>query len=912
MVVDALKDLSIQDPQLGGNIQFQPVRWDPPGAKTPMEATRPAQDSVNFHCKPSECDIVVAILWSRLGEICEHPDYRKPDGRYMTGTEWEILNAANNKRGDRPHLLLYKSTRPSNPDPTTEDTVESVEAKAQEWVRRRKNLQQFLDDWKRNHAAEPTPYGQPAEFAQLVKENLQVLGKQLLDESALPDATAEALAPAPPQDPWRGPPYVGLDAFSPEQSRIFFGRRLQIQQILKKVLDPKHRFGIVEGASGSGKSSLVLAGVVPLLPSEWWWCRVRLTDCGGRGDPDPMLSLAEALCPLLSGGGWTKEALADDLEAGGEARSNLIAALLAKVSTQGELLVYLDQFEELFTQVRKTRQEAFHALLDSLGRTARVRILASMRDEFSPELSGRPVLAGLLSAGFRYPLGTPSLGDLYEMARGPARLAGLEVSQELALHLVRDTQAMESPLPIFELTLTTLWEQNPGAPIDLSAYRAIGGIAGVVRGRADEALKRMRLSEERVAEELLDPLFPHLVEVGESGPPTRKRARLKDLARDESLEQRVRALCDQRLLTTWGDIVEVAHESLFAAWPALEKWVEARRAAFREWHHMAYSARVWHEKGRPVDLLWRQERLEEFLEATAELGLQPARGIQSHFLISEWCRKWKRLQDPRASHRERADYGDRLAEIGDTRPGIGLHPDGTPRIAWCPVPPGTVDLENEAGTFTVSEPFRIAKYPITHLQYRAFVKQGYGQANADWWTGLHREDEAAIQYRPIANYPADNVSWFDAMAFCGWLSARLAARGELADDKVIRLPTEWEWQQAATRGKPTRKYPWGDWQEGYANTSESKLSRTTAVGMYPHGTWPGGPLDMAGNVFEWCLNQYQKPSDTSVATEGSRVLRGGCWEGGRVQMRCVNRDGGRPDCRSNDVGFRVVCASPTN
>ena len=86
------------------------------------------------------------------------------------------------------------------------------------------------------------------------------------------------------------------------------------------------------------------------------------------------------------------------------------------------------------------------------------------------------------------------------------------------------------------------------------------------------------------------------------------------------------------------------------------------------------------------------------------------------------------------------------------------------------------------------------------------------------------------------------MSWYEAIAFCRWLSAQLGY--------VVRLPTEFEWQQAATHGELERAYPWGpDWEEGRCNSGESRLNRTTAVGLYPHGTWPDGPLDMAGNVW---------------------------------------------------------------
>jgi formylglycine-generating enzyme required for sulfatase activity len=101
------------------------------------------------------------------------------------------------------------------------------------------------------------------------------------------------------------------------------------------------------------------------------------------------------------------------------------------------------------------------------------------------------------------------------------------------------------------------------------------------------------------------------------------------------------------------------------------------------------------------------------------------------------------------------------------------------------------------------------------------------------------------------------------MAYCQWLSAALGF--------PVRLPTEWEWQQAATGGDPRSEFPWGEWQEGRANTVESELGRMTAVGLYPQGASAQGVLDLAGNTWDWCLNKFDTPSDAT------RLLTPGAW-----------------------------------
>ncbi|MDS4042035.1 MAG: SUMF1/EgtB/PvdO family nonheme iron enzyme, partial [Candidatus Competibacter sp.] len=159
------------------------------------------------------------------------------------------------------------------------------------------------------------------------------------------------------------------------------------------------------------------------------------------------------------------------------------------------------------------------------------------------------------------------------------------------------------------------------------------------------------------------------------------------------------------------------------------------------------------------------------------------------------------------------------------------------------------------------------------------------------------------QFNRRDNHPAESLCWLEAMAYCRWLSARLGYE--------VRLPTEWEWQQAATGGDPANQYPWGsEWDGNRANTYESELSHTTAVGMYPHGISPVGVLDMSGNVWEFCLNEYSKPQNVTLLGRSYRVVRGGAWFDARSVARAAFRFFNAPVNRLFNVGFRVAWASP--
>jgi formylglycine-generating enzyme required for sulfatase activity len=256
------------------------------------------------------------------------------------------------------------------------------------------------------------------------------------------------------------------------------------------------------------------------------------------------------------------------------------------------------------------------------------------------------------------------------------------------------------------------------------------------------------------------------------------------------------------------------------------------------------------------------------------------------------------LADPATSHERRASIGDYLARFGDTRPGVGLGEDGLPDLVWCGVPGGEIELKGGAGTFR-AEHFEISKYLITFLQYRTFLEASDGYSNTDWWDGLVHSERPGDQYRRLDNHPAENVSWYDAVAFCRWLKAR--------SGHEIRLPTEWEWQLAATGGGATGDFPWGaEWDSRRANTAEGGLNRTTAVGMYVHGASPVGALDLSGNVWEWCLNEFLAPEQVEAALDRPRVVRGGSFFYALESARATNRDRDLPEWRNLGHGFRVV------
>jgi formylglycine-generating enzyme required for sulfatase activity len=211
----------------------------------------------------------------------------------------------------------------------------------------------------------------------------------------------------------------------------------------------------------------------------------------------------------------------------------------------------------------------------------------------------------------------------------------------------------------------------------------------------------------------------------------------------------------------------------------------------------------------------------------------------------------------------------------------------------------------------------MARYPITAGQFQVFVDDENGANNPAWWQGLAllKPQSLIAQTFRFSNHPRDSVSWYQAVAFCRWLSAQGGYQ--------VRLPTEQEWEKAA-RGPDGRVYAWGnDYFSGYANLDETianmshpegvgpyHLSGTSTVGIYPQGASPYGLLDMCGNVWEWCLNTDRVPEAIRPDGEYRRVLRGGAWHFRLDYAQTTTRYLRGPLLRSYDIGFRVVCDSP--
>lgn len=220
-----------------------------------------------------------------------------------------------------------------------------------------------------------------------------------------------------------------------------------------------------------------------------------------------------------------------------------------------------------------------------------------------------------------------------------------------------------------------------------------------------------------------------------------------------------------------------------------------------------------------------------------------------------------------------------------------------PLLEWLEIPAGEVTLEGTAGTFPV-KPFQIARYPVTNAQFAAFIADG-GYKQDVWWQGLAQKISAP---RPSdwreADCPKLQVCWFEAVAFCRWLAHQTGLD--------VRLPTEWEWQWAAV-GDSGWAYPYGsEFDSAKCSTKETGLARTNTVTTYTAVKTHFGTVDMAGNVWEWCLNAGDSLQGTQTEGSEKRIMRGGSWNNPQKNAQITFRSNRTPLTRMFNIGFRVV------
>ena len=627
-------------------------------------------------------DVVLCLLWSRLGSRLG-ASQRLPDGSVASsGTEYEITHAlaSQKERNGLPELHVWiNQTIPSfQPEPP-----EVHDERIAQW----RALKRFIEHWTKDSedgsfVGSFTAYRTITEFQDLFEIKLRKIAERRVAVS--PGTLAPPAKPA-----WtQGSPFRGLEPFDFEHAPIFFGRTAAISgaiETLRKTQadkDDPRSFLLVLGASGSGKSSLARAGILPVLTEPgviegaglWRRAIMKPSDAGG----DVLLGLANALLsesalPELTSHGTTPDSLAanctripEEVRSGlrvasereqGRQQSEIetlvrlreeenrpedAAALRVRLQNlrppAARLVLLVDQLEELFTEgISAEKRDAFLETLAALSRRNPVVVVVTMRSDFFPRLAEFSPLLALAEGTGSYHLAPPAPVEIGQIIRRPAQAAGLrfdahpETKQGLDEALRDAASADPQVLPLLEFALEELYKRQKTRGDGLlrwEDYLAFRGIEGVIAAKADEAVASVGAGArmDQPVDAVLSALVNFRTDRGEVAVPIRRRAAPEEVAPTPEAEKLVSAMLSARLLVSDTDAagrrtISVAHEALLTRWPRAVAWFETNQEFLKQRARVEAACATWEKEGRnPAYLIQPGKPLDDALWLLSQTG----------------------------------------------------------------------------------------------------------------------------------------------------------------------------------------------------------------------------------------------------------------------------------------------------
>ncbi|MFS8200535.1 hypothetical protein ACLVWQ_17840 [Streptomyces sp. CWNU-52B] len=394
------------------------------------------------------------------------------------------------------------------------------------------------------------------------------------------------------------PPYVGLAAFGEADSGVFFGREKLTHTLVEHLKDK--RLLVLFGASGSGKSSVLRAGVLPAFSGV-----SSLVFTPGSHP------LEECAVRLSARAGVASDAVHAGLTADPHTFHRTVRQILAGRQDAGsaadELLVVVDQFEEVFTVCRDARErERFVAALLHAAQTpdSRTRVAIAVRSDFYTHCTRLPGLVDALPHTHR-PVGPMTAEELRAAIVQPAARARLTVEGALLTTLLADAHGRPGALPLLSHALLETWTRRRGNALTLAGYRAAGGFEGALTQTAEEFHQSLNDTRQQAARRL----FLRLVALGEGTEDTKRRVPRQELDGGPDTESVLEQATRARLLTADGGHVEIAHEALIRCWPRLGGWLEEDRGQERLHRALTEATTLWESLDRHPDTLYRGVRL---------------------------------------------------------------------------------------------------------------------------------------------------------------------------------------------------------------------------------------------------------------------------------------------------------------
>jgi len=628
--------------ELAGAARLETVRWE-------TEFYR-AHDTFQTQIPAAaDCNLVIAIFRQRLGTALPSDFARMPDGApYPSGTAYEVLTAiAKRQQGaELPDVFVFRC--PDPPLVRLDDAAKEDETRGQ-WER----LKAFFARWfltsEGHFRAAFHTFTSADDFEAQLDRLLREWLRQKLARGGIvawPIAT-------------KGSPYPGLQSFGPKHAPVFFGRARDITRAVEAWSEAGQRgapFLIVVGASGSGKSSLARAGLVPRLTTPGVVAAVDVWRVAalrpGDSPEGPLAALAHALMqgagdlpkeeegrlaalPEIAAGDYHTAGELGALLAHGDAASvKPVIAALDKVAQQEQrvqaseralrcdLVVLIDQLDELFSaSVDAPARTAFARALAQLVATGRVWVVATLRADLYELFLKDEILFGLKDKGAAYDLAPPVFADMAEAVRGPARAASLAwepdpASREpLDERIIRDIDRPDL-LPIVQFVLDRLYQQREVRDREVvltnAAYRALGTLDGAIETAAEAALAPLAEAATAALPRLLRSLVAFTASATRAGQTTLslRQVPLAQAAHDAPSQQLVGALTDARILVSGRDqagvpVVGLAHQRVIEAWTRAKAIIAESADLLRVREGVEDARRRWEATGERNDLLIR-------------------------------------------------------------------------------------------------------------------------------------------------------------------------------------------------------------------------------------------------------------------------------------------------------------------
>jgi eukaryotic-like serine/threonine-protein kinase len=466
--------------------------------------------------------------------------------------------------------------------------------------------------------AEAAPTDVPRELIQVVDRCLLKLKEQRWQSAAELLAALELFLPGRRTQVLQldESPYAGLSSFQENDAGKFFGRNREVAAMVTRIRD--RPLMAVVGSSGVGKSSFVRAGVVPALKrsGEVWETLVV------RPGRTPLEALAGIISPMIA----TAANLADEVDE----QKKLVETLRREPGHLGHvlrlrarrdnrrLMLFVDQFEELYTQVADPAERAaFTACLAAVAddATSPLRVVLSIRSDFLDRIAEDPQFVNELTSGLFF-LGPPNRDGLREAIVQPAEMAGFRFELAATVEDMLDhLETTPGALPLLQFAAAKLWENRDSARRLLThhSYAAMGGVAGAIASHADRFVSELGAGKTPLIRAVLLRLVT----------PERTRAivpipELRELSREVGEVQRlIDLMVDARLLVVQtreggkGSTAEIIHESLVQGWPTLRRWLDENQDDAALVDQLRIAARQWQQKGYDAGLLWRGDAADE-------------------------------------------------------------------------------------------------------------------------------------------------------------------------------------------------------------------------------------------------------------------------------------------------------------